>query len=130
MENLKSRAAGILVQPPSQRKIAVRYCVCVCANFPHYLLFVKLVFDIPIVSTAYLISPLYRLYPHPKSIPILQSVPSTASRAQVQLDWTAPSTEDLDLCVRGINLAGEEVAQMRLSKEDRPGSRERCDRVR
>lgn len=40
------------------------------------------------------------------------------TRMAVQLDWTAPSTEDLDLCVRGINLAGEEVAQMRLSKED------------
>lgn len=40
------------------------------------------------------------------------------TRMAVQLDWSAPSTEDLDLCVRGINLAGEEVAQMRLSKED------------
>ena len=89
------------------------------------------------MSSWFLISPLYQLpigflpiisaispsqvYPHP-------SVGAFASRAQVQLDWSAPSTEDLDLCVRGINLAGEEVAQMRLSKEDRPGSRERSDR--
>ena len=106
--------------------------VCVCANFLHYLQFpcqvgfwyphcINCLFDLPIISAA-------RPHPHPKSIPILQSVPSTANRTQVQLDWTAPSTEDLDLCVRGINLAGEEVAQMRLSKEDRPGSRERRDR--
>lgn len=40
------------------------------------------------------------------------------TRMAVQLDWTAPSLEDLHFCVRGINLAGEEVAQLRLSKEE------------
>jgi hypothetical protein len=54
--------------------------VCVCANFLHYLQFLCQVgFWYPhCINCLLVFSPLYRLYPHPKSIPILQSVPSQA----------------------------------------------------
>ena len=66
-------------------------CVCVPIFFIIFSSHVKLVFDIPIVSTAYLIFPLHRL---PGHIPIPSLSPSFSRCLQRQTaprcNWTGP----------------------------------------